>query len=221
MWLLWIAPSTTTAKPATVGDPVIKPTPARARPMPTAGGTGADDSDRTETVLKVGHVGANRAQAARGPPKLAPLPLLTARSSVAARVERATSCRTRHWPTMQSYLPLILFTVTTNALAQILLKKGMLAVGTFTFSGDTALATILRIAFQPFVIAGMLTFVISMASHLIVLSRVDLSFAYPFLSLAYVIVGIYSYFIFGENVNIYRATGIALICLGTLLIARS
>lgn len=122
---------------------------------------------------------------------------------------------------MQTYLPLILFTVTTNALAQILLKKGMGAIGTFAVAPDSLLPTLWRIALQPFVIAGMLTFVISMASHLFVLSRVDLSFAYPFLSLAYVIVAIYSYFVFGEDVNVYRASGIALICVGTALIARS
>jgi multidrug transporter EmrE-like cation transporter len=122
---------------------------------------------------------------------------------------------------MQKYLPLILFTVSTNALAQILLKKGMRAVGTFAFDADGILSAVWRIAFQPFVVAGMVTFVVSMASHLFVLSRVDLSFAYPFLSLAYVMVAVYSYFVFGENMNAYRVGGIALICLGTALIARS
>jgi multidrug transporter EmrE-like cation transporter len=122
---------------------------------------------------------------------------------------------------MQKYLPLILFTVSTNALAQILLKRGMRAVGEFAFDADGIATALWRIVLQPFVIAGMFTFVVSMASHLFVLSRVDLSFAYPFLSLAYVMVAIYSYFVFGEDVNAYRASGIALICVGTALIARS
>jgi drug/metabolite transporter (DMT)-like permease len=60
-----------------------------------------------------------------------------------------------------------------------------------------------------------------MASHLLVLSRVDLSFAYPFLSLAYVVATLYAYFVFHEDVSAYRIAGIGLICLGTILIARS
>jgi multidrug transporter EmrE-like cation transporter len=50
---------------------------------------------------------------------------------------------------------------------------------------------------------------------------VDLSFAYPFLSLAYVVVTAYAYFVFNEDVNQFRIAGIALICIGTVLISRS
>jgi drug/metabolite transporter (DMT)-like permease len=60
-----------------------------------------------------------------------------------------------------------------------------------------------------------------MASHLYVLSKVELSFAYPFLSLAYVAVAVFAYFIFREDLNAWRIAGIAFICVGTVLIARS
>lgn len=122
---------------------------------------------------------------------------------------------------MARYIPLILFTVLTNAAAQIMLKKGMLTLGTFEFSPSGLAAVAPRLVFNPFVLLGLLTFVISMGSHLLVLSRVDLSFAYPFLSLAYVVVTAYAYLVFREDVNAYRIAGIALICLGTILISRS
>ena len=60
-----------------------------------------------------------------------------------------------------------------------------------------------------------------MASHLYVLSKVELSFAYPFLSLAYVAVAVFAYFIFREDLNAWRIAGIAFICVGTVLIAQS
>jgi multidrug transporter EmrE-like cation transporter len=59
-----------------------------------------------------------------------------------------------------------------------------------------------------------------MASHLYVLSKVELSYAYPFLSLAYVVVAVYAYFIFQEDLNAMRVFGIALICVGTVFIAQ-
>lgn len=122
---------------------------------------------------------------------------------------------------MAKYIPLILFTVLTNALAQILLKRGMLNHGTFEFSTSGVLSNVLQVVFNPMVFLGLVTFVVSMGSHLMVLSRVEISFAMPFLSLAYVIVAAYAYFAFNENLNSYRIAGIAFICVGTVLISRS
>ncbi len=119
-----------------------------------------------------------------------------------------------------AFLPLILFTVLTNAAAQIMLKKGMTGVGTLDVGANGLLGTALRVLFNPFVFAGLCTFVVSMASHLVVLSKVQLSYAYPFLSLAYVVVGLYSWFFFGEDMNAARIAGFGLIIAGTILIAQ-
>jgi drug/metabolite transporter (DMT)-like permease len=119
------------------------------------------------------------------------------------------------------YLPFILFTVMTNAAAQLMLKHGMMVLGPLTFAGVNPLIKVLQIVFSPWVFAGLLMFVISMASHLYVLSKVDLSFAYPFLSLAYVAVAVFAYFLFREDLNAWRIAGIAFICVGTVLIAQS
>jgi drug/metabolite transporter (DMT)-like permease len=120
-----------------------------------------------------------------------------------------------------NYIPFILFTVLTNAAAQLMLKQGMLSVGELNFAGENIILKVLQIVFNPWVFAGLTTFVISMASHLYVLSKVELSFAYPFLSLAYVAVAVFAYFIFKEDLNAWRIGGIAFICVGTVLIAQS
>ena len=82
------------------------------------------------------------------------------------------------------YLGFILFTVMTNAAAQVMLKQGMMSLGDISFAGTNPVIKILQIVFSPWVFLGLCTFVISMASHLVVLSKVELSFAYPFRSLA-------------------------------------
>src|SRR4030095_2352605 len=119
------------------------------------------------------------------------------------------------------YLPFILFTVMTNAAAQLMLKQGMMALGPVSFEGVNPLVKLLQIVFSPWVFLGLCMFGISMASHLYVLSKVELSFAYPFLSLAYVAVAVFAYFLFREDLNAYRIAGIAFICVGTVLIAQS
>lgn len=119
------------------------------------------------------------------------------------------------------YIAFILFTVFTNAAAQLMLKQGMVTMGPLTFTLDTAISRIFQIVFNPWIFAGIVLFVASLASHLFVLSKVELSFAYPFLSLAYVVVVIFGYFIFAEDLNAWRLAGIGFICVGTILVARS
>ena len=95
-----------------------------------------------------------------------------------------------------------------------------------TISGDgpltvMSLITILfKILFNPWVFFGLFTFVISMMSHLYVLSKVELSFVYPFLSLAFVAVAVGSWVFFAEDINALRIVGIGFICIGTVLIAQ-
>lgn len=122
---------------------------------------------------------------------------------------------------MPRHLPLIFFTVLSNAAAQLMLKKGMIEVGAFALDGGSMAHAALRTALNAWVVAGLAMFVISMASHLVVLSRVELSFAYPFLSLAYVVVTAYAFLVFKEDVGLLRVAGIGLICAGTILIAQS
>ncbi len=120
---------------------------------------------------------------------------------------------------MSQYLPFILFTVLTNAAAQLMLKQGMTTVGAFQVGQEPVLALVFRIIFNPWVFAGLVIFVVSMGSHLFVLSRVDVSFAFPFLSIAYVLVAVWAHFFMGETLNFQHIAGIGLIVGGTVLIS--
>lgn len=119
------------------------------------------------------------------------------------------------------YIPFILFTVLTNAAAQLMLKQGMMTLSPAVLAQPNLMLKAILIVFQPWVFFGLATFVISMASHMFVLSRVDLSFAFPFLSLAYVAVAVLAWQLFGEDLGAYKIAGIFLICMGTVLIAQS
>ncbi len=120
---------------------------------------------------------------------------------------------------MTRYLPFILFTVITNATAQILLKHGMNGVGAFTLSGTSPVVLVSRILFNPFVFLGLSTFVVSTGSYLFVLSRVDVSAAYPMLSLAYVLTALWAAMFLHESLSATQIVGIATILVGTFLVA--
>lgn len=122
---------------------------------------------------------------------------------------------------MTQYIPLILFTVLTNFGSQIMLKHGMTSIEKFEISADGLSKSALDILFNPFVVGGLVVMAISMACHLIVLSRVDISYAYPFLGLSFVLTAAWGYFALGEDVNTFRIIGVLLICSGVALVAKS
>lgn len=122
---------------------------------------------------------------------------------------------------MKSFIPLILFTVLTNFGSQILLKKGMTSIKGFDVTPKGVFNSVGDIVFNPYVIAGLFVMVISMGSHLVVLSRVDISFAYPFLGLSFVLIALWGYFVLQEPLNVWRISGILLIVTGVSLVARS
>jgi len=122
---------------------------------------------------------------------------------------------------MSKYFIFIIVTVVLNAMSQLLMKAGIDKVGQADFSTTKVLSLIGNAAMNPLIILGLLTMTISMGTHLLSLSRFDVSFAFPFISLAYVLVAVWGYFFLGENVNATRIVGIAVILLGTVILARS
>jgi len=122
---------------------------------------------------------------------------------------------------MAKFIPLILFTVLTNFLSQILLKRGMTQLANAQTEGESALHLLIPAITNFFVISGLVVMVISMGSHLLVLSRVHLSYAYPFLGLSFVLIAVWGYFALSEPMSIYKMSGVALIVAGVALVAKS
>jgi multidrug transporter EmrE-like cation transporter len=116
---------------------------------------------------------------------------------------------------------LILVGVLLNAAAQLLLKAGTNAVGSFEFAAANALPVGLRLALEPHILGGIACYVISVVVWILALSRVEVSIAYPMLSIGYVVNAIAAYYLFGEAVTATRLVGIGIIILGVFIVARS
>ena len=116
---------------------------------------------------------------------------------------------------------LILVSVTLAAAAQLTLKHGVnLAFpppATFKLNGSS----IKSMLGTPVVWLGVLLFACSAVAWVAVLSRTSLSFAYPFVSLTYVLILVFDRVILHETVSPLRWGGVALIVGGILLISRT
>jgi drug/metabolite transporter (DMT)-like permease len=116
---------------------------------------------------------------------------------------------------------LILANVSLNAGAQVLMRTGMLKVGEIGVSMPVLFKALPGMVSNGFLWMSLLCYGISIISWMIVLSRVEVSFAYPFLSVGYVVSAVVGYFFLNESITPIRIVGIAVICIGVFLIARS
>ena len=116
-------------------------------------------------------------------------------------------------------LVLILASVFFNSLAQILIRKGMLEIGKVDM--DNFVQNIGLMLVNVWLWLAMLSLAASILLWLQVLSKVEVSFAYPFNSIGYVLTTVVCHYLFGEYLSPLRICGILVICLGAFLISRS
>ena len=114
----------------------------------------------------------------------------------------------------------IVIGVSLNACAQLLLKAGVNAVGHFDFTPANILPVGLKIATQWPIIGGLACYVLSVVVWIVGLSRVDVSIAYPMLSLGYVVNAFAAWYLFGEVLSVQRLIGIGIILIGVAVLAR-
>jgi multidrug transporter EmrE-like cation transporter len=116
---------------------------------------------------------------------------------------------------------LVLFGVLLNAAAQLLLKAGTNAIGHFEFSAANAVPIGVKVATEPHILGGLVCYGISVVVWILALSRVEVSIAYPMLSIGYIVNAAAAYFLFGEAVSVQRMVGIGIIVVGVYVVARS
>lgn len=76
---------------------------------------------------------------------------------------------------------------------------------------------LVNVLFDRFIILSIFLSFLSGISWMATMSKLEISFAYPFTSLGYVLVLLSSHFLFGESMNIKKIMGIGLIMTGLII----
>jgi multidrug transporter EmrE-like cation transporter len=116
-------------------------------------------------------------------------------------------------------LTIILSSVLLSSAAQLMLKVGAGKAG--LAAGASPAGFLLAAAANPFVIAGVSMHVAALALWLFALRDRDVSYAYPFIALGFVLVLVVSALWMREPVGASRIAGVALIVGGLVLVGRS
>lgn len=114
---------------------------------------------------------------------------------------------------------MIFLSVLLNCAAQVFIRKGMLQTGEMTIKN--MLSNIGTLVTNIWLWIAMLCYAVSVLLWMSILSKVQVSFAYPFLSVGYIISAVIGYFFFNESLSLIRIVGLAVICIGVILISRS
>src|SRR5688572_30417636 len=117
---------------------------------------------------------------------------------------------------MQNYI-FLFSAILANVIGQIFMKAGANQLGGIHING---IFDVIKFLFTPYVFMGIATYGVGTIFWIFALSKFDLSFAYPFLSIGYILILIVSYFIFKEDITAYKVCGVVIIIIGLILISQ-
>ena len=109
---------------------------------------------------------------------------------------------------------LLLATVALTVFGQLAFKWRIDEAGAFPADAGERLRFLTDLALDPWVVAVFVSALLAAITYGIALSRLDLSFAYPFMSLSFVFVLVFSVMLFSESLTPAKAIGVTLICAG-------
>lgn len=116
---------------------------------------------------------------------------------------------------------LVLTGVLLNAIAQLALKASVNETGVIGLDIQSLWSSASTLAGNLWLWLGLICYAVSVVVWLLALSRVDVSIAYPMLSIGYVVNALAAWHLFGESLGQGRLIGIGVIIIGVYILARS
>ena len=111
----------------------------------------------------------------------------------------------------------IALTIIFTVYGQIVIKWQASNAGPFPEDFNDKLLFLLRLVFNPWVLSGLAAAFLASLAWMAAMTKFDLSHAYPFMSLAFVLVLFLSAFFFNEPLTFSKIAGMALIVGGILV----
>lgn len=111
----------------------------------------------------------------------------------------------------------IFLTISFTVYGQIILKWRMQRLGAMPFELWDKVLFVLRVLFDPGVFSGICAAFLASVCWIVAMTKFELSYAYPFVSLCFVTVMILSAWLFGEPLSALKIFGVVFIVFGTIL----
>jgi multidrug transporter EmrE-like cation transporter len=111
-------------------------------------------------------------------------------------------------------------TIALTVFGQIAIKMQVAQAGAMPAAGADKLLFLLKLLLNPWIVAAFGAAFLASVAWMGAMSKFQLSHAYPFMALNFVIVLGLSAWLFNEPMSVTRMAGVALICIGTVVAAQ-
>lgn len=118
----------------------------------------------------------------------------------------------------------VLLAISTTLLitsGQVLWKIGIQKAGGFYLPEQSILGNLFRILFNGWVFSGFVVYAVATGFFMWLISKFDISLIIPITSVAFIYSLLAGYFIFGEQISLYRVFGVLLIIAGVFFVVKN
>jgi len=114
----------------------------------------------------------------------------------------------------------ILSTVLFTVYSQLIMRWQVSAAGPLPVDTSEKIGYIINLLLNPWVLSGIVSTFLAGVFWLLAMTKFEISYAYPFVSLNYILVLAAGFVLFNESINVAKLAGSALVVLGIVVIAR-
>lgn len=113
------------------------------------------------------------------------------------------------------------FTILLTVYGQLIIKWRMAAVGALPAGAVDKIIFLIKAVFDPFILSSFAAAFLASLTWMAAVTKFEISYAYPFMSLAFVLVLIFSVYFFNEALSLSKIIGLGFIILGIIVTSRS
>lgn len=114
----------------------------------------------------------------------------------------------------------ILSTVLFTVYSQLIMRWQVTMAGSLPIDTSGKVDYVLSLMLNPWVLSGIVATFLAGISWMLAMTKFEISYAYPFISLNYILVLLAGFLLFNETLNATKLIGSALVMLGIIVIAK-
>lgn len=111
----------------------------------------------------------------------------------------------------------VLCTIILTVYGQLIIKWRVIEAGALPENGGEKLCFLLQLLFSPWIVSAFLAALLASVTWIAAMTKLQLSHAYPFMSLAFILVMLFSSWLFNETITTPKLVGATLVILGLIV----
>ncbi len=111
----------------------------------------------------------------------------------------------------------IALTILLTVYGQITIKWQVIGAGNYPLHAVERIAFIMGLLYNPWIVSALLAAFFAALSWMVAMTKFEISHAYPFTSLSFVIVMICSSVFFNEGISLLKVVGLSFVVVGIII----